>query len=143
MTTTSRTQLSPPSRSAATLTLLVAAGGFVAQMIAGVTDTPTIPPGLVVIVVAAAVVAFSSWQLAPLIAVAASVFNLVAFVAVGAVDRLDETSPVLGFVGTWLMLLALIIAGVAGALATLTTRHTSTEPPSAAAIQRRDGRYDC
>ena len=39
--------------------LLVAAAGFIAQMVAGVTDTPTIPPGLVAIVAAAALVAFT------------------------------------------------------------------------------------
>jgi hypothetical protein len=85
--------------------LLVAAGGFIAQMIAGVTDTPTIPPGLVAIVAAAALVAFTSWQSARLVGVAAGVFNLVAFAVVGAVDRLTDTTPLLAVVGAWLMVL--------------------------------------
>jgi hypothetical protein len=33
--------------------LLIGAVGFVTQMVAGVTDTPTIPPGLVAILIAA------------------------------------------------------------------------------------------
>jgi predicted branched-subunit amino acid permease len=56
--------------------LVVAAAGFIAQMIAGVTDTPTIPPGLVAIVAAATLVAFTSLPWAPLAAVVAGVFNL-------------------------------------------------------------------
>lgn len=111
--------LAPPSRGLMVVALLVAAAGFIAQLIAGVTDTPTIPPGLVAIVVAAALVAFTSWAWAPLIAIAVSVFNLVVFVAVGGVNRLTETTELLAFVGSWLMVLALIVSCVAGSSAAL------------------------
>jgi hypothetical protein len=105
--------------------LLVAAAGFIAQMIAGVTDTPTIPPGLVAIVAAAALVAFTSWPSAPLAGVAAGVFNLLAFAVVGAIDRLIDTTPLLAFVGAWLMVLGLIVSCVTGTIAALNTHRGS------------------
>jgi hypothetical protein len=103
--------------------LLVAAGGFIAQMVAGVTDTPTIPPGLVAIVAAAALVAFTPWPLAPLVAVAAGVFNLGALAVVGAFDRLIDTSPLLAFVGAWLMVVGLIVSSLTGTIAALNTHR--------------------
>jgi hypothetical protein len=103
--------------------LLVAAAGFIAQMIAGVTDTPTIPPGLVAIVAAAALVAFTSWPSAPLAGVAAGVFNLFAFAVVGAIDRLIDTTPLLALVGAWLMVLGLIVSCVTGTIAAPNTHR--------------------
>jgi hypothetical protein len=94
--------------------LLVAAAGFVIQMIAGVTDTPTVPPGLVIILVAAGLVAFVPGRWMPLAGVVAGVFNLVASVVVDAVDRLVDPSPATGFVGAWLMHIGLIAACIVG-----------------------------
>lgn len=105
--------------------LLVAAAGFIAQMIAGVTDTPTIPPGLVAIVAPAALVAFTSWPSAPLAGVAVGVFSLLVFAVVGAVDRLVDTAPLLAFVGAWLIVLGLIVSSVTGTIAALNTDRGS------------------
>jgi hypothetical protein len=105
--------------------LLVAAAGFIAQMVAGVTDTPTIPPGLVAIVAAAALVAFTPWPSAPLVAVAAGVFNLGAFAVVGGLDRLIDASPLLAFVGAWLMVVGLIVSSLTGTIAVLNTHRGS------------------
>jgi hypothetical protein len=99
--------------------LLIAAVGFVTQMVAGVTDTPTIPPGLVVILVAAGLVAFVPGWWMPLAGVVAGLFNLVASVAVDAVDRLTDPSPATGFIGAWLMHIGLIAACILGTLATV------------------------
>jgi hypothetical protein len=55
--------------------------------------------------------------------VAAAVFNLLAFVIVGAVDRLDDLTPVIGFIGAWVMVVALIVVCVAGTLATVRANH--------------------
>jgi hypothetical protein len=119
--------------------LLVAAGGFIAQMIAGVTDTPTIPPGLVAIVAAAALVAFTSWQSARLVGVAAGVFNLVAFAVVGAVDRLTDTTPLLAFVGAWLMVLGLSFSCVTGTVATSKTGRGQSSASSRPVSTERAG----
>jgi hypothetical protein len=100
------------------IALVIAAVGFVTQMLAGVTDTPTIPPGLVVILVAAGLVAFVPGRWMPLAGVVAGLFNLVASVLVDAVDRLTDPSPATGFIGAWLMHIGLIAACIAGTMAT-------------------------
>jgi hypothetical protein len=99
--------------------LLIAAVGFVTQMVAGVTDTPTIPPGLIVILVAAGLVAFVPGRWTPLAGVVAGLFNLVASVVVDAADRLVDPSPATGFIGAWLMHIGLIAAGIVGTTATV------------------------
>jgi hypothetical protein len=99
--------------------LLIAAVGFVTQMVAGVTDTPTIPPGLVVILIAAGLVAFVPGRWMPLAGVAAGLFNLVASLVVDAVDRLLDPSPASGFIGAWLMHIGLIAACIFGTIATV------------------------
>jgi hypothetical protein len=98
--------------------LLIAAAGFVVQMVAGVTDTPTIPPGLVVILVAAGLVAFVPGARMPLAGVVAGAFNLIASIVVDAVDRLTDPSPAAGFIGAWLMHIGLIAACIVGTMAT-------------------------
>ncbi|AUH44432.1 hypothetical protein [Streptomyces sp. CMB-StM0423] len=99
--------------------LLVAAAGFAVQMAAGVTDTPTIPPGLVAILAAAALVAFLPGRGAPVAGPVAGIFNLVALFVVSAADRLYEPSPASAFVGAWFMVVALIVATAAGSVATV------------------------
>jgi hypothetical protein len=106
--------------------LLIAAVGFVTQMVAGVTDTPTIPPGLVVIVVAGLLIVFAPGRGTAIAGVFAGVFNLVASVLVDAVDRLTDPSPAGGFIGAWLMHAGLVGACIAGAIATV--RNAEAEP---------------
>jgi hypothetical protein len=95
-------------------------------MVAGVSDTPTVPPGLVVILVAAGLVAFVPGRWTPLAGVVAGVFNLVASVAVDAMDRLVDPSPVAGFIGGWLMHIGLIAACVVGTIATVRNARVAT-----------------
>jgi hypothetical protein len=104
--------------------LLVAAIGFVLQMVSGVTNTPTIPPGLIAILAAALLVACLPGGPAPVAGPAAGLFNLVAFVVVGAADRLIDPSPATAFVGAWLMVVALIVATIAGTIAAVRNRRT-------------------
>jgi hypothetical protein len=54
-------------------------------------------------------------------AVVAGVFNLLAFAVVGAVDRLTDTTLLLGFLRAWLMVLGLIVSCVTGTIAALNT----------------------
>ena len=119
----------PPAPRPSRLTvvaLLIAAVGFVTQMVAGVTDTPTIPPGLVVILAAAGLVAFVPGRWMPLAGVVAGVFNLVASVMVDAVDRLMDPSPATGFIGAWLMTTGLIAACIVGTIATVRNARVAT-----------------
>ena len=107
-------------------TLLIAAGGFVLQMVSGVTDTPTIPPGLVTLLVAAGLVALLPWWWMPVVGAVAGLFNVIVFVAIGAVGRLLEPSPLGSFVGAWFMFLAVIAAAVAGIIATIQNYRTGS-----------------
>jgi hypothetical protein len=108
------------------IALLVAGVGFVVQMAAGVTDTPTIPPGLVAIVGAALLVTVVPTGSTPLAGPAAGVFNLLAMVVVGAADRLADPSPASGFIGVWTMVLGLIAAIIAGTIAAARNRRAPT-----------------
>ena len=116
----------PRTSRSTVVALLIAAVGFVTQMVAGVTDTPTIPPGLVVILVAAGLVAFVPGRWMPLAGVVAGLFNLVASVVVDAVDRLIDPSPATGFIGAWLMYIGLIAACVVGTIATVRNARVAT-----------------
>jgi hypothetical protein len=113
-----------PASTLTVVALLAAAAGFVAQMAAGVTDTPAIPPGLVAIVAAAGLVAFLPGGSAPIAGPAAGLFNLVAVFVVGAADRLIDVSPASAFVGAWVMVVGLILATVAGTIATVQNSRT-------------------
>lgn len=96
--------------------LLVAAAGFVIQIVSGV-DVPTVPPGLVILLVAAALVAFAPWRWMPIVGVVVGLFLLVGFFASGAVVSLLEPSQLGVFLGAWIQFLAVTIAVVAGIVA--------------------------
>lgn len=96
--------------------LLVAAAGFVIQIVSGV-DVPTVPPGLVILLVAAALVAFAPWRWMPVVGVVVGLFLLVGFFASGAVVSLLETSQLGVFLGAWVQFLAVIVAVATGIVA--------------------------
>jgi hypothetical protein len=113
-------------RALTAIALVVAGIGFVIQMAAGVTNTPTIPPGLIAIVVAAGLVAFVPAGWVALAGTAAGLLNLGAFIVAGATERLFEANPEAAFVAVWCMVVALVVASIAGILATIQA------PPDAA-----------
>ncbi len=96
--------------------LLVAAAGFVIQIVSGV-DVPTVPPGLVILLVAAALVAFAPWWWMPIVGGGVGLFLLVGFFASGAVGILLEPSQLGVFLGAWVQFLAVTIAVVTGIVA--------------------------
>ncbi len=106
-------RLSRPARTQVTA-LIVAAAGIVVQIIAGV-NYPAVPPGLIILLVAAALVLFVPWRWVSLIAVFASGFLLI-----GGLANADSRSHLthLGhpgaFVGTWIEIAAMAVAVVAG-----------------------------
>jgi hypothetical protein len=117
---------SPAASNVTVIALLVASVGFVVQMAAGVTDTPTIPPGLVAIVGAALLVAVVPTGSTPLAGPVAGMFNLLAMVVVGAADRLADPSPASAFIGGWTMVVGLIAATIAGTIGAARNRRAST-----------------
>ncbi len=111
------TTLSPNSK--ATIgALLVVATGFVIQIVSGI-DVPTIPPGLVIMLVAAGMIAFLLWRWIPVVGAAVGLFLLVGFFASGAVGNLLDPSRLGVFAGGWVQFLAVIAAVVAGIGATI------------------------
>ncbi len=118
-------RLSKPARAEAAA-LTVAAAGIVVQIIGGV-NYPAVPPGLIILLAAAALVAFLPWRrVGALIGVLAGGFLLVgAFAA--ATGRYDLTHPGHpgAFVGTWLQLVAVAVAVAAGVAALAVRKHRS------------------
>jgi hypothetical protein len=99
------------------IALLVAVVGIVVQIFSGV-DYPTVPPGIVILLVAAAIVAFAPWRGAPIAGVLVGLFLLVGFAASGALRNLAVMGQPGVLVGTWIQFLAVIAAVVAGLAAT-------------------------
>jgi hypothetical protein len=97
--------------------LLAAALGFVIQMTSGVTNTPTIPPGLVAMLVAAGLVALARASWMPLAGPVVGLLSLVIFVAIGAAERLFQPGATVAFTGAWLMVVALMVATIGGTFA--------------------------
>lgn len=110
--------------------LLVAAAGFVIQIASGV-DVPTVPPGLVIMLVAAGLVAFLPWRWTPLLGVAVGLFLLIGFFASGAVSNLFDPSRFGVFIGAWVQFLGVLVAVLAGILAVTRNYRGGKEPTGA------------
>jgi len=109
--------LSPASK-LTVAALLVAALGFAIQIVSGI-EVPTVPPGLVILVVAATVVALLPWRWAPVVGAFAGLFLFVGFFASGALGNVLDPSRFGVLVGAWIQFLALIVAVVGGLVATI------------------------
>jgi hypothetical protein len=105
--------------------LLVAALGFAIQIVFGI-EVPTVPPGLVIMLVAAAAVGLLPWRWAPVVGMAVGLFLLVGFFASGAVGNLLDPSRFGVLVGAWIQFLSVIVAVVAGTVATIQNYRTSS-----------------
>ena len=103
--------------------LLVAAFGFVIQIFSGI-EVPTVPPGLVILLVAAGLVALSPWRWIPALGIVVGLFMFVGFFPSGAVSNLFDPSRFGVLVGAWIQFLAVIAVIVAGGGAT--TRNYGT-----------------
>ena len=110
-----RSPLSPAGK-ATVAALLVAAAGFAIQIASGV-DVPAVPPGLVIMLAAAALVAFGPWRWTPLIGAVVGLFLLVGFFASGALGSLLDPGRLGVLVGAWVQFLAVIVAVAAGIVA--------------------------
>jgi hypothetical protein len=98
--------------------LVVAAAGIVIQIASGA-EYPTVPPGLIILLVAAGLVALGArWRWTPLVGVVVALFLLVGgALAPQARDQLGDPGAVGVFVGTVIQLLALVVALIAGVAA--------------------------
>jgi uncharacterized membrane protein len=107
--------------------LVVAAAGIVIQIASGA-EYPTVPPGLIILLATAGLVAFGArWRWTIIVGVIVSLFLL----AGGALapqtrDQLGDPTQVGVFIGTVIQLLALVVALVAGVAATRQSYRTQT-----------------
>lgn len=131
---------SSPAAGALVVGLVVAAAGMLIQYAAGI-DYPTIPPGPIVCLLAAAVVAWGPWRRAPLVGLGAA-----AFISIGGViatiagngfsPQLSHPAAVGGFVGTLVQITGLVIALAAGVAARPSVGSRAAMPPTSPARQR-------
>ena len=126
-TPTSRPRNLSPAASLTVAGLLAAAAGIVIQIASGA-DYPTIPPGLVILLAAAGLVALAArWRWTTIVGVIVSLFLLVGGVlAPQAREQLSDPTQVGIFIGTLIQLLALVVALLAGVAATRQLYRTQT-----------------
>jgi hypothetical protein len=108
------------------LGLLVAAAGISTLFLTNSVAVPPIPIGPILLVLAAVLMAFGPWRWTPAIGVALSLAILVGGIISGIVDHLSNPAQVGGFIGSWLNVLGLITAIIAGTLATVQNYQTRT-----------------
>jgi hypothetical protein len=110
--------------------LVVAAAGIMVQYVSG-EDFPTVPPGPIILLGAAAVAAFASWRRADWVGLVAA-----AFISIGGVtatiagsgfnETLGDPDEIGGFVGALIQVAGLVIALPAGIAAVRERRWTTT-----------------
>jgi hypothetical protein len=98
--------------------LIVASFGVVIQIASGA-DYPRVPPVFFILLIPAGLIAFGRWRWTPVSAVLASLFLILGLLASGNSRRLINTSPLGDSVGLWVQMLAVLVAAVAGIIATI------------------------
>jgi len=115
--------------------LVVAAAGMLVQYASGV-DYPTIPPGPIISLAAAALVAFGPWRWAPVVGLAVAAFisigGAIATIAGnGFTPQLSDPGAVGGFAGTLVQIAGLLIALAAGVVAAMPrVGYRAATPPT-------------
>ena len=121
---------------------LVAAAGGIAIQIASGADYSTVPPGLVILLVATGLVALATrWWWTPLAGLVVSAFLLLGgAVASNTRDHLGDPEEVGVFIGTVIQPLALVIALVASVAATRQGYKPAPDMRNLVGV-RRSGRW--
>jgi hypothetical protein len=112
---------------AVVLGLVTAAAGIVIQIASGV-DYPAVPPGLLILLIPAALVVWGRWRWTPILASLAALFIVVGYFPSGAAVRLLDLSHVGAFVGLWLQFAAGIVTVIAGITAIVQTYRPRSGP---------------
>jgi hypothetical protein len=96
--------------------MVIAIAGIVVQLAAGV-DYPTVPPGPIILAVAAGIVVFTRQRWTPLVGVVVPLFLLVGGViaaSVNADNALRHPADVAAFTGTVVQMVGVLVALIAG-----------------------------
>jgi hypothetical protein len=113
--------------------LLAGAIGIVILKLSGV-EMPVVPPGVVLLILAAALVGTVRRRWAAAFAAVVGLAELGGFFASGSAANLFETESIGVFTGTWIRLLGVVVATLAGAWVTL---HRVPNPPQTARAPSR------
>jgi len=105
---------------------IVVALAIVLQIATGVDGYPTVPPGAVLAVIVAAVVAFVPWRYVAVVGLIYPIWIAIGALATsGTADRLGDPGTVGPFVGTALQVMALVVGLVSGVAMVLKLRSGS------------------
>jgi hypothetical protein len=105
--------------------LLLGAIGIFVQKAGGV-NYGTVPPSAIIFIVGALLVLALPWPWVPLLGVLVSLFMVVGFVAnPDSLARLGHPGDLLAFLGTWIQVIGVVAALVAGIGLTVTGLRTS------------------
>ncbi|HEU5156090.1 MAG TPA: hypothetical protein VFU43_03775 [Streptosporangiaceae bacterium] len=99
--------------------LAAGAAGIWCQRLAGV-SMPVVPPGLVLLVAAAVLVALVRRRWTPIAGVVVALAEIGGLLATGSLTDLADLSPAGVFLSTWLRSLGVLAAFVAGVVAVVT-----------------------
>lgn len=113
-------------RTLTSVALLIAAVGIPLQ-IAGGADYPVVPPGLLILVAAAAIVRFVPWRGAAVAAILAALFLIFGFIAADQATRLIEVDTALDTLGLWIQMVAVVVALVAAVVMLVRPGHVSSD----------------
>jgi hypothetical protein len=105
-------------RRATVVGLVAGAVGILVLRLSGA-NMPAIPPGLVLLIAAAALVAFSSRRWAPIVAVLVALAEILGYVLSGSTYGLFAVDSIGILIGTWVRGIGIVVAFVAGIAATV------------------------
>lgn len=118
-----RTGRAAPSRVTHVVGLVVAAAGVMIEYLTGVPGFPAVPPGPIILLVVAAIVAQLAGRATVVLGLVAAAFLSVGAVAAGTTGEVLAAPEVIGqFLGALVQVLGLVVALVAGVAALLPTR---------------------
>lgn len=112
--------------------LVAAAVGVVTMMLSGVEFMTSIPPGLLILLLPAGLVAFAPWRWTPMVAALGGLFIVVGYFPSGSVAELLEPGPPGALAGLWLQFVGAGVAVIAGIIATRRNYRSAQEASSGA-----------
>ena len=98
--------------------LIISSAGVIIQIIAGATY-PAVPPVFFILLIPAALMAFTPWWWTPITAIIGGLFLTVGLFLSGGLNRLFNQTNVLDAAGLWIQTLSIIIALIAALAATI------------------------
>jgi hypothetical protein len=97
--------------------LLVTAAGIAILYVSG-GEMPVVPPGFVMLLVAAGLVAWGPWRWTPIAGIVAALAEAGGFFGSGSAANLGDLDPFGIFAGTWVRLIGIVLALVYSIVAT-------------------------